>query len=522
MNAVPDDSPFPPPLNSARRAPVPPPKLPRATAGGVGAVLLLIALLLLPLWIWFFCRIEPGPGEIAVLIRKTGQPLPSGEIIATRPGFKGIQLDVLPEGRYFRNPYTWSWRIEKITDIPAGRLGVVTRLYGENLPPGEILAREGTKGILPEVLLPGKYRINPYAYRVQLFDAITIRPGHVGIVTSLVGADGLENDLPAEQRNTFLVTPGFKGVLPEVKEAGTHYLNPFVYHVVEVSLQSQRFEMSGEDSISFLTLDGFIVNVEGTIEFAIAREGAALVTHRVGDMEDILKKVILPRARGFSRIEGSKNPAIDYIVGETRQRFQDRLEAHLRERCRPWGVEVRSVLIRNIQPPEEIASIIREREVAVQDAKKYEQQIEQARSRAELTRQEMLALQNKAKVEAETLRIRAVIQAEQDQAVRITAAEKELEVARLNLEAARFRAEARLKLAEAEQQVIRLDNEAQAAVIAQQSAAFGGAMNLARFALYEQLAPRLRSVLSTDGPNGLGAIFLPLMPAEKAEKEAGR
>ncbi len=521
MNDMPDDSPFPPPLNAGRRtrAAPPPPKLPKATPGGAAAVLLLAVLLLLPAWIWFGWRIEPDAGEIAVLIRKTGKPLPSGQIIATQPGYKGIQLDVLPEGRYFRNPYTWSWRIEKITDIPAGRLGVVTRLYGENLPPGEILAREGTKGILADILLPGKYRINPYANRVQMFDAMTIRPGHVGIVTSLVGADGLENDLPAEQRNTFLVSNGLKGVLPEVKEAGTHYLNPFLYHVVEVSLQSQRFEMSGDDSISFLTLDGFIVNVEGTIEFAIDREGAALLTHRVGDMDDILKKVILPRARGFSRIEGSKNPAIDYIVGETRQRFQDRLEAHLRERCQPWGVAVKSVLIRNIQPPDDIAAIIREREVAVQDAKKFERQIEQAKSRAELTRQEMLALQNKAKVEAETLRIRAVIAAEQDQAVKITAASKELEVARLNLEAARFRAEARLRLAEAEQQVIRLDNEAQAGVIAEQSAAFGGAMNLARFALYEQLAPRITSILSTDGSEGLGAIFRPLLPAGK---EAGR
>lgn len=521
MNELPDDSPFPPPLNAGRRmrAAPPPPRMPRATPGGGAAVTLLVVLLLLPAWIWFGWRIEPDAGEIAVLIRKTGESLPSGEIIAARPGFKGIQLEVLPEGRYFRNPYTWSWKIEKITDIPAGRLGVVTRLYGENLPPGEILARPGTKGILADILMPGKYRINPYAERVQMFDAITIRPGHVGIVTSLVGADGLESDLPAEQRNTFLVTAGLKGVLQDVKEAGTHYLNPFLYHVVEVSLQSQRFEMSGDDSISFLTQDGFIVNVEGTIEFAIAREGAALVTHRVGDMDDILKKVILPRARGFSRIEGSKNPAIDYIVGETRQRFQDRLETHLRERCQPWGVAVKSVLIRNIQPPEDIASIIREREVAVQDAKKFEQQIEQAKSRAELTRQEMLALQNKAKVEAETLRIRAVISAEQDQAVRITAAAKELEVAKLNLEAARFRAEARLKLADAEQQVIRLDNEAQAGVIAAQAAAFGGAMNLARFALYENVAPRITTILSADGPEGLGAIFRPLLPAGK---EAGR
>jgi regulator of protease activity HflC (stomatin/prohibitin superfamily) len=491
--------------------------MPSASPGVVVFVIILAALLLAPAWIWFGWRIEPDAGKIAVPIRKTGQTLPTGQIIAVQPGFKGIQLEVLPEGRYFRNPYTWSWRIEKSTEIPAGKLGVVTRLFGEDLSAGEIIARDGTKGILADVLSPGRHRMNPYAYRVQLFDAITIRPGHAGIVTSLIGDDGLEADLPSESRNAFLIAGTMKGVRREVLDAGTYYLNPFLFHVVEVNLQSHRFEMSGEDAISFLTLDGFTVNVEGTLEFAVIREEAPLVTHRIGDMEDILKKVILPRARGFSRIEGSKNPAIDYIVGETRQRFQDKLETHLRERCMPWGVSIRSVLIRNIQPPDEIARIIREREVAVQDAKKFEQQIEQAKSQAELTRQEMLALQNKAKVEAETLRIRAVISAEQDQEVRLTSARKELEVARLDREAARFRAEARLSLAGAEQQVIRLDNEAQAGVIAEQSAAFGGGLNLARYTFYEKLAPRIVSILSTDGPDGLGAVLQPLMPAAKED-----
>ncbi len=106
-----------------------------------------------------------------------------------------------------------------------------------------------------------------------------------------------------------------KGVMPEMLDPGTYYLNPYMVIVTEVNLQSQRFEMSGEDAISFLTLDGFTVNVEGTIEYALIRDKAALLTHQVGDMDDILKKIVLPRARGFSRIEGSKNPAKNYIVG---------------------------------------------------------------------------------------------------------------------------------------------------------------------------------------------------------------
>ncbi|HEY8241638.1 MAG TPA: hypothetical protein VIH35_09335, partial [Kiritimatiellia bacterium] len=158
-------------------------------AGSFAALFILGLLLFLPIFIWFFCRIEPRGDEIAILIRKTGTDLPSGEILATEPGQKGIQLEVLPEGRYFMNPYVWDWRISQVTDIPAGKLGVQTRVFGKDLQPGEIIARTGSKGIVEEVLRPGKHRVNPYAYHVELFDAITVRPGSVGVVTSLIGKD---------------------------------------------------------------------------------------------------------------------------------------------------------------------------------------------------------------------------------------------------------------------------------------------------------------------------------------------
>ena len=505
---------IPPPIAPNARTRKPAPLAPGWSA--LAAPLAVLAVVLfLPIWVWVFCRIEPGPGEIAVLIRKTGNDLPSGQILALEPGQKGIQLEVFAEGRWFKNPYAWDWEIRKITDIPAGKLGVLTRLYGNDLPGGQILAPEGCKGIVAKVLGPGKHRINPYAYGVQLFDAITIRPGFGGVTTSLVGQDVLAAALPEEDRNTFLVKEGMKGVLPGILDAGTYYLNPYMVVVTEVNLQSQRFELSGEDAISFLTLDGFTVNVEGTIEYALMRDQAALLTHQVGDMDDILKKIVLPKARGFSRIEGSKNPAKNYIAGTTRQMFQNSLEAHLKAQCKPWGVDIKSVLIRNITPPDAIASIIRDREVAVQDAVKYGQQIEQAKSEAELVKQEMLAVQNKEKVEADTARIRAVIAAEQGREVRLTRANKDLEVAKLENAAAKAQAEAKLLQAKAEGDVIRMKNEAEAAVIANQVQAFGTGAELARYAFCGKIAPQIRSILSGDQAEGIGGLLKWMAPASK-------
>jgi len=487
----------------------------RAITASLGTLVFLGFLLFVPIFVWFFCRIEPKQDQFAVLIHKTGEKLMPEEIIATRPEQQGIQEDVLPEGRYFRNPYSWGWIYAKAVDIPAGRLGVQTRLFGKDLPPGEIIAKPGTKGIMEDVLGPGKHRINPYAYDVKILDAITIRPGHVGVVTHLTGRDVLNDDLSPEQRNTVLVGADLKGVIPDTLDPGTYYLNPYMFDVREVSLQSQRFVMSGEDTINFLTMDAFTIYVEGTIEFAIERASAAMITHRVGDMDDVLKKIILPRARGFMRIEGSKLPANNFITGETRQLFQDNLEKHLRERTQEWGVQIKSVLIRNTQPPDQISTIIRDREVAVQTAKKIEQEIAQAISKAELTKQEMLAVQNKEKVEQETLRIKATIRAQQDQKVAVTAAEREFEVAKLEAEAARFTAQAQIARAEAERDVVKLDNEAQASVIRSQVSAFESGENFARYTLYQRMAPMIQSILTGDGEDSIGGAIIPAKPLQK-------
>jgi regulator of protease activity HflC (stomatin/prohibitin superfamily) len=498
-----------------------PPPLPRQIAWlksltvGLGPLLAVALLLFIPIFIWFFCRIEPRSGKMAILIRKTGKDLPSGEIIATKSGQKGIQLDVLSEGRYFRNPYTWGWEIEPMTDIPAGKLGVVISLFGKELPPGQIIATEGTKGIMAEVLSPGKYRLNPYAYLVKQEDAIHIRPGHIGVVNARVGDDVMNTNLPEDKKNTFLVDGTLKGVQAKVLDPGTYYLNPYMVKVVEVNLQSQRFNMIGEDIIGFLTQDGFTVSVEGTIEFAIQREKAALLTHQVGDCDEIEKKIVLPRARGFSRIEGSKHPAVEFIMGETRQKFQKDLEDHLRAKCKDWGIDIRSVLISKITVPDAIASISRDRELAVQESKKYDQQIEQAKSKAELVRQEMLAQQNKEKVDADTTRIKAVIGAEQEQSVQTVTAEKDLQVARVRFDAAKFQAESVLLKAEGQRDVIRKTNEAEASVAAGQVQAFSTGANYARYLFYQKIAPNITSILTTDQKEGLGTIFTPYLPSGK-------
>ena len=465
----------------------------------------LAAVVALGAWVWFGWRIEPGNGEIAVLMKKTGKNLPPDAILAPGPEYKGIQQDVLPEGRFFRNPWTWDWSYVRALDIPAGKFGVLVRKFGKSLPPGQIIAPDDeTKGIVRDVLGTGRHRINPYAYDVKICDDIVIKPGHVGVVTALTGSDILTDvEQTATSEKGFLVTEGAKGVLPDVLKEGTHRLNPFIYSVSIVNIQSQRFEMSGPDAITFLTLDGFTVTAEGTLEFNIDVDKVAVLSHEVGDMEDILQKIIVPAARGFSRIEGSKKNATEFIVGESRQAFQNSLETYLKKVCAQWGVSLNSVLIRDIFAPQEIASIIRKRELAVQEANKIEQQIVQAKSQAELERERALAEQNSAKVAAETARIQAKIQAEQRQQEVVIAARARLEAASIELQAAEADATARLAQAEAERKVVEAETTAKADVLAQEAGVYADERDYVRARLYAKTAPQVRSVLVSAVPDGV-------------------
>jgi regulator of protease activity HflC (stomatin/prohibitin superfamily) len=225
-------------------------------------------------------------------------------------------------------------------------------------------------------------------------------------------------------------------------------------------------------------------------------------------MDDVKQKLIFPSAHGFFRIEGSKKLATDFIVGESRQAFQDSLGSYLKAVCEPWGISLNSVLIRDIIPPQEIAAIIRDRELAVQEAKRIEQQIVQAKSQAELEKQRALAEQKRLKVDAETEQIRLTIAADQAKVEQVIAAKTELEVAKVDLDAAQKDAKARLTMAEGERKVIEAANRAAADVLKTQLSVFRSDGDYVRAKLYEKVAPRIESVLTSDAQGTI--LGLPL------------
>ena len=194
-------------------------------------------------WQWGFCRFYVGPDQMAVITAKTGDELPPGQILAQK-GQRGIQEDVLGEGRHFLNPWLYEREIRPVVSIAPGKVGIVTSKVGAELPEGEFLAEGGQKGIWRNVLGPGKYRMNPVGYQIDVVDAISIPIGYDGVVTSLSGTQTPPSEFAKR---------GQKGVRSDVLQPGLYYVNPREYKVDVLEIGVNQVSLIGKGGGAVIT-----------------------------------------------------------------------------------------------------------------------------------------------------------------------------------------------------------------------------------------------------------------------------
>ncbi len=518
------------------RPSIPPRRIAIGTSLVGGLITLIVVVILI---FWYVVRVEVNANEILVLVSKTGKTIPADlmnefgdqvvlypelvRAIAARTGeteeqvlneYKGIRLAVLGEGRYFPNPYSYKRIRQRTSLIGQDEIGVKIRKFGRPLPfPKTVATEPDERGPVDEILLPGRYNINLLAYDVQKFPAITIPEGHAGVVTLLSGTDPRE-------KNTYTVAPGEKGVQEKTLSPGLEYYNPYLKKIEIVDLRSHKYDMLGDGAIHFPSNDSFTIVIEGTIEWAIHPDRVAEVAVAYGDEQDILDKIILPNTRSILRIQGSKLQAAEFISGKTRSAFQDRLLTELRQECGYRGIDIKSALVRDIQPPAEIALLISQREQADQEVERYRNEMEEARSEVKLVEQRELQKRNSDLGDAQRDVVTMTKEAQQRKVVAVTQAQRELEVAKLDLQAAEKQAAAIRSRGEAEAKVVLFEYQAKAEPLQQAVAAFGGGTTYAQQFFFQRIAPSIKSILSnTDGP--FAEIFRQLQTFENASSKGG-
>lgn len=472
------------------------------------------------------CRIDVPAKHVAVLIKKTGNDLDNHQVVAPDDSYKGIQIQTLTEGRYFYNPYLWDWNVYPMVEVPAGKMGVRVRLYGENLPYGHFLAtKDNQKGIVTEVLRPGRYPLNAAVKDektkttrpdcielVELYDPVTIPAGFRGVVTNLAGP------IP-ENPNVILVEKGMRGVQKETLEAGTYYLNPYLYRVNLVDCRSQRFNLAEKQDMGFPSKDGFWVTLDGIIEYRVDPKRAAEVFTLYNSLdndkdgesnigEEIIQKIIMPNARSFCRLRGSNASGRDFIGGETRIAFQKDFQTAMHGSCDEQGLEIQQALITKIVPPEAIATPVRAREVARQKMGQFKEQKLQQDAEAKLAIEKALIEQRQELVKAEQQVIQKVTESMQKQKVAVTQANEDKSVAERDLSAAKDQASAILARKKAEAGIINLQNMAEASGWKKSIEALGGDGGAyARYVLYQKLAPNFRSMMTNTADSPLMDVF---------------
>lgn len=499
----------------------------KALLTGIAGALALVILASLIYW-WGFCRFYVEPGYMAIVTAKSGKTPVSSDILVER-GEKGIWKEVLSEGRHFLNPVTHDVKIAPAITIPLGKVGIVTSKVGKELPPGEVIAPDRqSKGIWREALGPGVYRLNPEGYSVEIADAINIPVGFVGVVTSQTGKNpkpgefakpgekgvmrdilqpglyyinryayqvnvieigmnqvsmtGLDNNVRNIQFRRQLtnatnalseLTSNTMNFQAEQRKRNVPAVDKKVSYNMKMNARgSRKRSVPGNHAaakakaafataqagfvdkraVEFPSRDGFKVSLDMTVEFELLPENISKIYLLYGDLPQVVEKIILPQVLSISRIKGSNYKAQDFIMGDGREKFQNDLRNELKSTLAGKLIVVHNAIIRNVEIPQDILKPIQAVSLAREQNLTNQAMQVTAKRLAQLNTETELIEQRRREVEQETRKITALISAEAKRDVASIDADTRLLVAKLRLKKAEILAKTRKVLEESQVQ----------------------------------------------------------------------
>ena len=218
--------------------------------------LLGFATLLILLWNWV---VVVGGNEIALIERRWfGSKMPQGRVVALGNEV-GIQARTLGPGLHFLIPFIYKATKSVFTEILENEIGLIESVDGSSIPAGRIFAEVvaghnsfqdgevfikngGQKGPQIEILPPGKYRINPYLFKLTKGSVTEIKDFEIGIVESVDGAaipeggifaNAVEGHSSFQNGDAFIKNGGQKGPQIEIIPPGNYRINPYLFKVTK-------------------------------------------------------------------------------------------------------------------------------------------------------------------------------------------------------------------------------------------------------------------------------------------------
>ncbi len=485
-------------------------------------VVIVAFLFLLLTWNTFFKYVPPG--KHLVIIAKNGKALDPGEVLA-KEGQKGIQREVKGEGWHFVMPIVYTTEVEENTVIPPGKVGIVTAKGGKAPPTGRLLAELDEQGIQRQVLPPGAYRLNKHGYEVELVDAIDIKPGDVGVLRRRLGEEG-KGRFAAEGGNE-------KGILRKVLQPGLYYINPKEFEVIqaEVGIYQTSFHKpdrsnASDTAITFTCKGGFPIDVDCTVEWEVLPVDMPSLVAEYGLVRDVEKKVIDVQAHAICRDKGIDYGVQDFLQGATREKFQEDFAKELTRVCKEKNVTIHSAFIRRINIPEAYLKQIRDAQIAHETQLTNKAQEVTAKTEAEVERERQMVEQEVARVKAETDRLVANIDQEKENVGIKTKAELERMKAEYQAQIAALDAQRTKVVGESEAQATQMKETATNSLYQLKMDVFQNDSNaFLRFTLADKLNPDMVLRLFHSGAgtfwtnlNSKGMSFILPVPGGESAK----
>jgi uncharacterized membrane protein YqiK len=353
-------------------------------------------------------------GKIGLLLAKDGAEIPTGRILARRVdcdnyqdasqflengGQRGRQTAYITAGSYRINTYLFDITIADQTIIHENRIGIVTTLDGEPIPNGQIagtmidghnnfqdidlfLNSGGSRGLQPQVILAGSYNINPWAVQIEEKYMTEVPIGHVGVVISYIGEDGV--DMSGESfRHGNIVARGHRGVWMEPLGPGKYAINSYTMKVelvpttnLVLNWANARSEAHALDknlcTITVRSKDGFPFNLDVAQIIHIPANEAPKVIARFGSMINLVSQVLEPTIGNYFRNSAQDSDVIAFLT--TRKERQESAKSHIRAVLEEYNVSAVDTLIGDIVPPEALMKTLTDRKIAQEEEKTYETQ----------------------------------------------------------------------------------------------------------------------------------------------------
>jgi regulator of protease activity HflC (stomatin/prohibitin superfamily) len=231
----------------------------------------------------------------------------------------------------------------------------------------------------------------------------------------------------------YVVPKGYRGIQQEVAGPGIYYLNrrAYIVYVVDTTNITIDWDDSKEtrfDPLKVISRDGFSISVSVKVVIRVRPDQAPYMVAKIGSIENLILHVIHPMIDSSFRNQASSTSAMNFM--QDRQEEQRKAEERAKAELEKYHVECVSVLICQINLPQDLMDTQTKKIIAQQQQAMYQdmQKAEQTRIATEKTRSE--ADQQKNLVEAEI----GVKIAEQNKQKAIRFAEGESESIRLRAE----------------------------------------------------------------------------------------